>query len=108
MSYIHCTAFISFRPGPKLAELLQARKFHNVQIVSDDESKPENEQDTTVTQFNSVITDLQTAMKLTFTPSEEVNYLKWMGFLNLQNWPINNWRVRKSSLVKKNKEIEYN
>ncbi len=65
-----------------------------MEIISHDE--PENEQDTTVTRFNSVITDLQTAMKSRFTPSEEVDHLKWIGFLNLRNWPINNRGGKKS------------
>ena len=80
------TPLISFRPGPKLSELLQARVFHSVQIIGDDD--PEDGQDITVARFNSVITDLQTAMKSRFTPSEEADHLKCMGFLNLHNWPI--------------------
>ena len=50
-----------------------------MEIISHD--KPQNEQDTTVTRFNSVMTDQQTAMKSRFTPSEEVDHLKWIGFL---------------------------
>jgi hypothetical protein len=76
----------TFRPGPKLAELLQAEVFHGVQVAN------QLDEDTTLAQFNDIITALQTAMKSRFSDSGKSDHLNWIGFLNLHNWPVKGWR----------------
>ena len=65
-----------------MADLLRANKFHNVQIIMD------QEEGATVGQFTGLITELQEAMETRFAESGDTDHLNWIGFLNLYNWPI--------------------
>ena len=52
-----------------MADLLRANKFHNVQIIVD------QEEDATVGQFTGLITELQEAMETRFTESGDTDHL---------------------------------
>ena len=76
-----------------MAELQKAGVFHGVHVFGADEV------DTTVTCFNGLITDLQTAMKSRFTCSGDTDHLNWVGFLNLHNWPIRGWTSKQKNFT---------
>ncbi|CAB4013278.1 zinc finger 862-like [Paramuricea clavata] len=71
------------KPGPKLMELLNDGKHHDLNLEEDNNS--------TFERFIPIVNDLLETLKSIFTAAGNIEHLNWIGFLNLRSWPVKDW-----------------